>query len=239
MRRSVCAAGAGAVAFLVGTSVVLAPAASSYPSTYSRQRCGNTTSQRVMITFDDWNDADPHLATRTGDHLRSKGIRAAYFLNGKDAARHPDIVRTLRDQGHYVGNHGTNHRNLTGLTDAQVRAEIAGGVKSNVLRPPHGAWDDRVRDIAAGMGYRICTWTVSTRDWERVNGSLRSTTSIRGYWKSAPPAAKAGGNILGHLWTNYPKAVAGLIADVHAEGRLFCRNRGPVPAGWPTVPACT
>ncbi|MFH8369404.1 polysaccharide deacetylase family protein [Streptomyces sp. NPDC018031] len=239
MRRPAIAAGAGAVALLVGTSVVLAPAASSYPSTHSRQRCGNTTDQRVLLTFDDWNDADPYIATRTGAYLEARNIRAAYFLNGKDAARYPDIVRTLRAQGHYVGSHATGHRDLTKLSDAQVRAELADGLETNVLRPPYGSWDDRVRAIADAMGYRICTWTVSTHDWDEVDGSLRSTASIRGYWKSAPPAAKAAGNILGHLWTNYPAAVPGLIRDVHAEGRRFCRNRGPVPAAWPAVLDCT
>ncbi|MFH8369402.1 polysaccharide deacetylase family protein [Streptomyces sp. NPDC018031] len=229
----------GAVAVLVLARTV--PPAAAYPSSSSRQRCGNTTSTRVLLTFDDWNPADPGLATRTGDYLKSRNIRAAFFLNGADVRGHPDVPAKLRAQGHYVGNHGSTHKDLTKLTDAQVRAEISGGVRSNVLRPPHGAWDDRVRSLAAGMGYRLCTWSVSTRDWDKGSGpdGRRSAASIRAMWKSAPAASKKAGNILGHLWTNYPSAVTGLIADVHAEGRLFCRNRGAVPANWPAGPACT
>jgi hypothetical protein len=45
--------------------------------------------------------------------------------------------------------------------------------------------------------------------------------------------------VLGHLFSNYPTAVGGIIDDLHNQGLLFCRNRGPVTANAPFPLACT
>ena len=86
----------------------------------------------------------------------------------------------------------------------------------------------RVSSIAGSLGFRICTWTIDTRDWQYVNGSRRSTSSIRYIVRNSPWSAKASGVVLGHLNTNYPNAISGIIYDLHQQGLLFCRNRGPV-----------
>jgi len=36
------------------------------------------------------------------------------------------------------------------------------GIKSNRLRPPYGAYNSRVSNIAYNLGYRICTWTIDS-----------------------------------------------------------------------------
>ncbi|MGW1026608.1 polysaccharide deacetylase family protein [Streptomyces sp. NPDC002577] len=225
-------------------TISMTPPVPPYPSAYSRQRCGNTNSSRLLLTFDDWNVKDPYIATRTGAYLKSRNIRAAFFLINKYAKNYPDIVSTLRAQGHYVGNHTYSHPSnpgsLTNLTNSAVRFQIADGVKTNVLRPPHGEWNSRVRRIASQLGYRLCTWTIRTDDWQKPDGvHYRSIDSIVSEYKKASADAKHAGTIYGHLYTNYPAALPKLIDAAHAEGRLFCRNRGPVGAIWPRVLKCT
>jgi peptidoglycan/xylan/chitin deacetylase (PgdA/CDA1 family) len=107
------------------------------------------------------------------------------------------------------------------------------------LRPPYGAYDARISRIAAGYGYRICTWTIDTRDWETVGGVRRTVSSIRYIVRTSAWSAKASGVVLGHLFTNYPNAIAGIIDDLHLQGLLFCRNRGPVGRDMPFPLACT
>jgi peptidoglycan/xylan/chitin deacetylase (PgdA/CDA1 family) len=227
----------------VALAIVLAGLAASQAipaqaATYYKSRCGNT-SGRVLLTFDDWAYGDPYRATRVGDYLRSRNIRAAFFLINQEAEKYPNIVSTLRRQGHWVLNHTYSHPDLTRLSDAGVSSQIRDGIASNRLRPPYGAYDSRVSNIAGGLGYRICTWTIDTRDWEYVNGSRRSTSSIRSIVRNSPWSAKAGGVVLGHLYTNYPDAMSGIISDLHKQGLLFCRNRGPVGANMPFPASCT
>jgi peptidoglycan/xylan/chitin deacetylase (PgdA/CDA1 family) len=204
----------------------------------SYSRCGNSTG-RTLLTFDDWAYADPYRATRTGAYLRSRNIRAMFFLINDNARKYPDIVSTLRQQGHWVLNHSYGHPDLTTLSNANLRWQIANGVRSNVLRPPYGAWNSRVQSTASSLGYRLCTWTIDTVDWQQVNGQYRSTSSIRSIVRNSAASAKSNGVILGHLFSRYPDAVGGIIDDLHAQGYLFCRNRGPVGSSAPDPLTCT
>jgi peptidoglycan-N-acetylglucosamine deacetylase len=229
---------AAAVVSLGLVSLDAAPA-QAQAAPYSNSRCGNS-SGRVLLTFDDWAYGDPYRATRIGAYLQSRNIRAAYFLISQEAQSYPEIVSTLRRQGHWVLNHTWSHPNLTMLPDAAVSSQISLGISSNLLRPPYGAYDSRVANIAAGLGYRICTWTIDTLDWQRPDGvAYRSMSSIRSIVRTSSRSAKASGVVLGHLDTNYPSAISGIIYDLHRQGLLLCRNRGPVGRLAPFPLACT
>jgi peptidoglycan-N-acetylglucosamine deacetylase len=235
-RRPVVTVLVTAVVFLGLVGISAAPAQAA---TYTNSRCGNT-SGRVLLTFDDWAYGDPYRATRIGAYLQSRNIRAAFFLINQDAQLYPDIVSTLRQQGHWVLNHTYSHPNLTTLSDDAVSAEIRQGIASNLLRPPYGAYDSRVATIASGLGYRICTWTIDTLDWQMPDGvHYRSISSIRSILRSSPRSAKESGVVLGHLFSNYPNAISGIIYDLHHAGLLLCRNRGPVGQMAPFPLACT
>jgi len=211
----------------------------AYAATYYNSRCGNTSS-RVLLTFDDWPYGDPYRATRVGSYLQSRNIRAAFFLINQYARSYPGIVATLRQQGHWVLNHTYSHPDLTTLPDADVEWQIRNGVSSNRLRPPYGAYNSRISSIAANLGYRICTWTIDTVDWQKPDGvHYRSTSSIRYIVRNSSWSAKSGGVVLGHLFTNYPDAVSGIIDDLGKQGLRFCRNRGAVSATAPFPLACT
>jgi peptidoglycan-N-acetylglucosamine deacetylase len=223
---------------VVLAGLVTTQATPAQAATYYNSRCGNT-SGRVLLTFDDWAYGDPYRATRVGAYLQSRNIRAAFFLINQYAKNYPGIVSTLRQQGHWVLNHTYSHPNLTTLSDSSVSWQIRNGIYSNRLRPPYGAYNSRVSSIAGSLGYRICTWTIDTKDWQYVNGVRRSTSSIRYIVRNSPWSAKASGVVLGHLNTNYPNAISGIIYDLHQQGLLFCRNRGPVGRTMPFPASCT
>jgi peptidoglycan-N-acetylglucosamine deacetylase len=237
-RRLVVTALVTAVLSLGLVGISAAPA-QAQAATYTNSRCGNT-SGRVLLSFDDWAYGDPYRATRIGAYLQSRNIRAAFFLINQNAQPYPDIVATLQQQGHWVLNHTYSHPKLTTLSDDAVRAEISQGIATNLLRPPYGAYDSRVANIASALGYRICTWTIDTLDWQKPDGvDYRSISSIRSIVRTSSQSAKASGVVLGHLFSNYPDAMSGIINDLHNQGLLFCRNRGPVGQTAPFPLACT
>ncbi|MFF3763719.1 polysaccharide deacetylase family protein [Streptomyces sp. NPDC001922] len=210
---------------------------SSSAAGYDITRCGNT-SGRVLLTLDDWSYSDPYRATRVGTYLRDRGVRAAFFLVNEFARDYPDIVTTLREQGHWVANHSYAHRQLTGLSDDEVAYEIENGLRSNVLRPPYGDFGAREESIAETLGYRMCTWTVDTLDWERTGDDYRSVTGIRSIVRDASPADKHGGVVLGHLDYHFPDALPGIIDDLTEEGYGLCLNDGAVGASMPLPLDC-
>ncbi|PHQ52127.1 hypothetical protein BLA24_09405 [Streptomyces cinnamoneus] len=204
---------------------------------YDHERCGNT-SGRVLLTLDDWAYSDPERPVRIGAQLQAQGVRAAFFLINKYAAQYPQVASTLRQQGHWVGNHTVSHRHLPSLTDEESKDEIRGGVTGNLLRPPYGDFGEREKEIAAEAGMRICNWTIDTHDWEKTQGNARSADDIRASVRDATPEEKHNGVVLGHLFSNYPEALAGIITDLQAQGYQMCRNTGPVGEQVPNPLAC-
>ena len=233
-----------AVAFTAAASLIgynMASAAPiNYPSGYQTWQCGNT-SGRMLLTFDDkpQDHGSPYTHTDTlywGAYLKNRGIRAMFFFNDNPTS----TVNALRQMGHYVGNHTSSaHKKLSTLTPAQVTAEVNASVPGNMMRPPHGDYDAENKATLASLGYRICTWGISTKDWEAGTGprSLRSVDSIRGLVRANQNVS--GGVILGHMWTNFPQALPGIIDDMHAAGKLFCRNTGPVTKVVPFPMECS
>src|SRR5262245_42795080 len=64
---------------------------------------GRTSSRCVYLTFDD----GPHPEYTPGllDRLAKADVRATFFVVGRMAERHPDVVRRMAAEGHLVANH--------------------------------------------------------------------------------------------------------------------------------------
>lgn len=129
--------------------------------------------REVVFSFDD----GPHAVNtpKLLDVLGNNGLKAVFFVVGQNlaTAHGKEIVKRMSAEGHYVGNHTYTHPNLTKLSEAQIRDEISKtatligdadrGIK--LLRPPFGAHNQLVDQIAREMGYRVVLWNVDTNDW--------------------------------------------------------------------------
>jgi len=132
------------------------------------------------ITFDDGpTEFTPALL----DYLKSKNIKATFFVIGSRVIDHPDILRRIYNEGHHIGVHTWSHSMLTSQTNDQVAAELwwtgtaikaAVGVWPKYMRPPFGDIDDRVRAIVRAVKMRAVIWIEDTNDWEL--GEKQTTT---------------------------------------------------------------
>jgi peptidoglycan/xylan/chitin deacetylase (PgdA/CDA1 family) len=116
----------------------------------------------VRLTFDD--SIQQSVLQILDDH----NVQGIFFPTGNFARQYPHLIDAALDAGHLMGNHSSTHPRLTNIPDAQVLAEIDGGVRGTenppLLRPPFGAYDQRIVDLAAQRGYRVCKWTVASGD---------------------------------------------------------------------------
>lgn len=127
---------------------------------------------RVTLTFDD--GPHPSLTPKLVEALGALGIRAAFFVIGRNAAKHPAVMKGLLQAGHQLGNHSYTHPNLATLGEAAVRDEIertqavlAGhGVPRKYFRPPYGSQNAVVRKVAAAAGLATVLWEVDPQDWK-------------------------------------------------------------------------
>lgn len=91
-------------------------------------RGGSLPAKTIALTFDDGPGArTPELSA----YLRGEGIRAAFFVNGKNVTDARQLDALVKD-GHVVANHTQTHRSITGrstngarLSDAELIDEIA------------------------------------------------------------------------------------------------------------------
>ena len=125
----------------------------------------------VALTFDD----GPSLETtpRILEILRAEGVRATFFVLGKHAERHPELVEQIVRDGHELGNHGYDHGILAFAGATEVHRQLqrterllrrAGGPPVRVFRAPHGFRSPFVARTARRLGYITCAWSAGVFD---------------------------------------------------------------------------
>src|ERR1700694_149805 len=85
----------------------------------------------VVLTFDDgpWPPTTPRvLAT-----LASECVHATFFLIGKPASEHPDLVRRIAAEGHTIGHHTWLHRSLLQIPPSETTEEIDRGIAADEM----------------------------------------------------------------------------------------------------------
>jgi peptidoglycan-N-acetylglucosamine deacetylase len=126
----------------------------------------------VALTFDDGPDEE--YTPRVLDVLADHGVRATFFLVGRRARNHPDLVRRILSDGHAVGSHTWSHPlpwTIGGLaTLREYRAgrravEDVAGHDVPLFRPPKGYVTGRIALAAVAARLETWLWTLDPEDW--------------------------------------------------------------------------
>lgn len=130
----------------------------------------------VCITFDD--GPDPKHTPQILDILKDKGVKATFFVVGKNVEKYPDIARRIVEEGHDIGNHTYSHKELAPstrkiiineLSKTDVAIKDVTGVSTKLFRPPRGIYSQASRQLLVELGYKIILWSVSSVDWRRTS----------------------------------------------------------------------
>jgi peptidoglycan/xylan/chitin deacetylase (PgdA/CDA1 family) len=127
--------------------------------------------QHCALTFDDGpNEVTPRILAI----LARERVTATYFPVAEVAARHPEVIRGFITGGHEIGNHSLRHANLSKMSKAAARADLAEanrilaglGARPALFRPPYAGWDAGVVAAAHDVGLETVLWSLDVRDWE-------------------------------------------------------------------------
>jgi peptidoglycan/xylan/chitin deacetylase (PgdA/CDA1 family) len=215
------------VAFLISV-VLAAPAlASSTVDAATRNRIihGYNTTSNVWLTFDDCgSNAQFSSILNT---LKKYHVKGRFFLNGTCLPAHPAMISRIKNEGHFLENHGYQHYDMTKMSDSQVLYQIDHGPKATspikLLRPPYGAgaFTTRLYNLAASRSYRLAFWSVDSCDWSGVSASTiisRIRSGGSGTRCGTTPKASAGGVVLMHvLGKHTAEALPGVITSLQAR----------------------
>jgi peptidoglycan/xylan/chitin deacetylase (PgdA/CDA1 family) len=91
--------------------------------------------REVVLTFDD--GPSPATGPEVLAALAQECVRATFFLIGKTASEHPDLVKRIAAEGHTVGHHSWSHNNMKYMSPADAEGEIDKGIAA-VEQALHG-----------------------------------------------------------------------------------------------------
>ncbi|MGW1377533.1 bifunctional polysaccharide deacetylase/glycosyltransferase family 2 protein [Streptomyces sp. NPDC002446] len=131
----------------------------------------------AALTFD--GGPDPVWTPRLLDLLRTQHAHATFFLYGTQAARHPELVRRIRDEGHEIGSYTYTGGDLGSASPLRAQLELsltqtalagAADVNTRLLRLPHTTTADTMCGAewtaarrASAQGYLLVAATHRSR----------------------------------------------------------------------------
>ncbi|WP_058300655.1 polysaccharide deacetylase family protein [Gorillibacterium timonense] len=125
----------------------------------------------IALTFDD----GPSTHTqKIVDILTENKVAATFLFVGKNVERNPDAVTYASEHGMSIGNHSWDHSVLTKATPANQSKNLS--MTSNLIeslthasvtlfRPPYGAVNDELVNVAKKQHMKTLLWNRDPEDW--------------------------------------------------------------------------
>lgn len=135
--------------------------------------CVQTDKPQIALSFDAaWGNEDTATILEI---LRKHNVKVTFFMTGGWVESYPDDVKAILADGHDLGNHSENHKNMSQLSDSECEEELMAvhkkvqeltGYEMFLFRPPYGDYDNHVINVAKKCGYFPIQWDVDSLDWK-------------------------------------------------------------------------
>ncbi|MGN0994059.1 MAG: polysaccharide deacetylase family protein [Butyricicoccus sp.] len=130
----------------------------------------------IALTFDDGpTGGEDGVTMRLLDGLKERNAHATFFLCGYRIKDFNVMMDRYLAEGHELGNHTMDHKNLTKLSKSEVREQVDSnndliesyaGQPATVMRCVGGASNDTVKAAMKESGMPMIQWSVDTEDWK-------------------------------------------------------------------------
>lgn len=133
----------------------------------------------VYLTFDD--GPIPEVTPWVLSVLKKQQAKATFFCIGDNIQKHPEIFKTILEDGHNIGNHTYNHLNgrktnsLNYINNVQKAEEtilkfedVKPPKYMKLFRPPYGKLTSTQAKILQKNGYKIIMWDVLSADFDQT-----------------------------------------------------------------------
>lgn len=133
--------------------------------------------KKVALTFDDGPNEE--YTPKLLDGLKKRNVRATFFLLGKQVEQYPELAKRISDEGHLIGCHAYEHKDLSRLSLDEACRQITDtndllyevtGHRPMFMRPPYGSCQEQLPEKTEMIEV---LWDIDTVDW-----SLRNTDQV-------------------------------------------------------------
>ena len=141
--------------------------AGKHPAGSCEAASRSSAAPRLALTFDD--GPDPELTPRVLDLLDAFEARATFFVIGKNAQKHPQLVAEIAHRGHALANHTWSHQPTFCVRGPiAVARELSRtqrllfeilGHEPRYFRAPAGFRSPWLEPLLAREGLRLVSWS--------------------------------------------------------------------------------
>lgn len=129
------------------------------------------TEKEIILTFD---DGPSRNLVGILDILKDKDVKAMFFWQSRLLFNQRPWKRVL-NEGHKIGSHAHNHKNLVKLKDEYQYQQIKNsidkineitGVQSQFFRPPFGQYNEYTMTVLKELDVVPVMWEITSYDWD-------------------------------------------------------------------------
>jgi peptidoglycan-N-acetylglucosamine deacetylase len=129
---------------------------------------GPRSAAPIALTFDD--GPDPEWTPLVLDALANVRAHATFFVVAPRARHFPSLLARMREEGHDVGFHCTEHVRHDAMSPDEIEADVESGLGAiecplRLWRTPWGVVTPATVEVARKHGLTLVGWTTDTEDW--------------------------------------------------------------------------
>jgi len=130
------------------------------------------TKNQVYLTFDD--GPDPDFTPKILDILDTAEAHASFFIIGRKAQKHPDLIQQIDQLQHTIGIHCYDHYRLLFRAKTFIHGQLTKSkfIVEQILqkpvryfRPPYGILSPRLIQVCHELDLKLVLWSVMSYDF--------------------------------------------------------------------------
>ena len=139
---------------------------------YNAKFIEDTSKKVIYLTMDEGYEAG--FTPQILQTLREKNVKATFFVTKEFYDSNPEYIKQMIDEGHTVGNHTCNHKNMPSLSLEEQTNEIMVlhnlvkdnfGYEMKLFRFPEGSTSEQSLGLVESLGYQSVFWSFHYLDY--------------------------------------------------------------------------
>ena len=140
---------------------------------YNAKFLEDTSKNVIYLTMDEGYEAG--FTPQILQTLREKNVKATFFVTKEFFDSNPEYIQQMIDDGHTVGNHTCNHKNMPTLSLEEQTNEImvlhnlvkdTFGYEMKLFRFPEGSTSEQSLGLVESLGYQSVFWSFHYMDYD-------------------------------------------------------------------------